>query len=673
MLSHRLSNEKKKAEGKDYQFWICPKCGEFNLHDEKTCRVCITPQDDSTTLPKIKKNTENQNGRNGTPWECAVCNRKNYETTVVCDMCCANEKPKRLSQEERLDLSWKYAVSRCKLTHQSFVDEDFPAEYDSLYYSPEDHEAEDTRWLRLCSLKLHGPRNNSPWVLFRHPLKPADVIQGVIGDCWLISALSVLALQHEHIIKRLFITFQVCEEGAYQIRLCKDGKWTSIMVDDRVPCDRDGYPYYAEALKNQMWVPLIEKAVAKLYGCYEALDAGYLIEGLNILTGVPCTTVSVFLDDKDRNESKLNSIWSKLLEYRNKRYPMLASCGSNYIDMNHAEAAEKGLETLHCYCVLEVRKIRQQRLIKLLDPRGVTDWKGAWTKTYILDLYMQSELLLNGCSELWIKLEDLTKYFSAVGVCKLRNEWFEETVSGKYPTYEDQTPSFISFVVEETTQIEFVLYQESLRMLPESERRQMDLFLVIFERKGSSYELFDYSEYRSTNLFICHEQTFQSGKYLVIPLSFNHWHSSHIKEPKYNLAFHSSRQIITRHIKLPLTLRDVLIPVAKKYGDVQDFLPRLRFYYFKKLFAGGLMMVENRYNEWAHFKCIAQESCCNITSSRGNTLDTSDSIPPNHGQIVAIYTKLKHEKSYAFYHKKYCRIVRHPELSDWGDEENSLN
>ncbi|KAF2901392.1 hypothetical protein ILUMI_04795, partial [Ignelater luminosus] len=343
------------------------------------------------------------------------------------------------------------------------------------------------------------------------------------GNCWLIGALSSLALHHKHLTKRLFITPEVCEEGAYQIRLFNDGKWVSVMVDDRIPCDKNGYPYYAKALENQMWVSLIEKAVAKLYGCYQALDAGPFIEGLSLLTGVPCIAIPVFLSDNNRSKYNLNTTWSKLLEYQSKKYPMLACCGSNYMNINHAEAEEKGLVTLHCE----------------------SDWKDGWAQAYSLDLYMPSEIQLNGPSDLWINLEDFTKYFSAVGVCKLRNEWFEETVSGKYPTYEDQTPSFVSFIVEETTEIEIVLYQ----------------ILGI----------------------IC--------------------------------------------------------------GCIND----------------------------GNFKCIAQESCCNITSSRGNTLNTIDSIPPKHGQIVAIYTKLKYEKSYAYAHKLSYKIVRDPELQDLGDEENSLN
>lgn len=46
-----------------------------------------------------------------------------------------------------------------------------------------------------------------------------------------------------------------------------------------------------QTYKKQLWVPLVEKGLAKLYHSYEALHSGSLITGLSVLTGLPCEKV----------------------------------------------------------------------------------------------------------------------------------------------------------------------------------------------------------------------------------------------------------------------------------------------------------------------------------------------------------------------------------------------
>lgn len=47
-----------------------------------------------------------------------------------------------------------------------------------------------------------------------------------------------------------------------------------MVVDDYLPVDAEGELIYARNHENVFWVPLIEKAYAKLNGSYEFLEWG---------------------------------------------------------------------------------------------------------------------------------------------------------------------------------------------------------------------------------------------------------------------------------------------------------------------------------------------------------------------------------------------------------------
>lgn len=55
--------------------------------------------------------------------------------------------------------------------------------------------------------------------------------------------------------------------GHYAFRFFKEGKWVVVHIDDRLPCDKNGRLVFARCGNpDEMWVPLMEKAYAKLHG-----------------------------------------------------------------------------------------------------------------------------------------------------------------------------------------------------------------------------------------------------------------------------------------------------------------------------------------------------------------------------------------------------------------------
>ncbi len=77
------------------------------------------------------------------------------------------------------------------------------------------------------------------------------------------------------------------------MKLCHDGVWKAVCIDDLFPCYPPKYgsgPCFTTSLGKEIWVLILEKSFSKIFGSYEKIESGIPEEALKTLTGAPVIT-----------------------------------------------------------------------------------------------------------------------------------------------------------------------------------------------------------------------------------------------------------------------------------------------------------------------------------------------------------------------------------------------
>jgi hypothetical protein len=78
-------------------------------------------------------------------------------------------------------------------------------------------------------------------------------------------------------------------KGLFCLRIFKNFNWIYVIIDERVPvaiAPGPKQPIFGQCKDpHETWVAMIEKAYAKIHGCYGNLISGYIDEGVQELTG----------------------------------------------------------------------------------------------------------------------------------------------------------------------------------------------------------------------------------------------------------------------------------------------------------------------------------------------------------------------------------------------------
>jgi len=226
-----------------------------------------------------------------------------------------------------------------------------------------------------------------------------DVIQGRLGDCWILSSMAVLASRGDLMEKCFWRCNDVAMEAnmrKYGFRVCrvfKDSQWYFIIVDDRLPVfSKSGKPVFAHSRHtNELWVSLLEKAYAKLHKAYDSLIGGYIDGGLRDLTGLCAEELvlrkgHVGFHPQNLIDMESGALWNRLDEYANEWGCMMGcsiqpdpTTSGNVKSQVESKVGSTGLMMKHAYSLIDVGIVNGVKLVRLRNPWGFGEWTGSWS------------------------------------------------------------------------------------------------------------------------------------------------------------------------------------------------------------------------------------------------------------------------------------------------------
>ena len=378
------------------------------------------------------------------------------------------------------------------------------------------------------SLSIYGSTPPKSWsVVWRRPseflegnidmfcggIESSDILQGELGDCWLMCSLCSLASKPEF-IRRIFLNPEYCEQNFYRLRLCKDGEWQNITVDDMIPCkESSNKPLFSRCNGNELWVIILEKAYAKFFGSYMALKGGMAQESFEDLTGCPAFTYHF-----DKIEEKIISgeFWSDLLSWVSAGHCLLAATSA---EVNESE----GIVASHYYTVIKAIECNGFKLLHLRNPWGSFEWKGAWsdespewTPRMINQLHPVFD---KDDGAFWMSINDFLQNFQRIvlGKTNFVKELRVKTIVRVNALYGAFPEEYFVLTVRERCNVVIELHQEDERCVGVEEHRPyLDLGMALLME---GFGLINYAAISQQRRESQLEMDLVPGTYCIVPIS----------------------------------------------------------------------------------------------------------------------------------------------------------
>mmetsp|Transcript_75016 Transcript_75016/g.223574 ORF Transcript_75016/g.223574 Transcript_75016/m.223574 type:complete len:718 (-) Transcript_75016:50-2203(-) len=261
-----------------------------------------------------------------------------------------------------------------------------------------------------------------------------DVMQGAVGDCWLISVIASLACVPKH-VKQLIYPQEVSKYGAYAVRLFSAvrSEWLWVVVDDRIPLGPSRRPYFMSAQDpNELWPVLLEKAFAKVSSCYAGLSPAVACGGTCSMTMVSGSSdvlswAGKAFEGSDGGEHDVDMVWDAVVAACDAG--CAAACGvadENWGKHTNAEMDAVGVVYNHVFSCVGYRQLEDgARLLRLRNPWGEGgEWRGPWSDgSAEWTEERKAEVPEHAARDdgaFFISIQDFYRYWYRLEICRLQ-------------------------------------------------------------------------------------------------------------------------------------------------------------------------------------------------------------------------------------------------------------
>lgn len=313
--------------------------------------------------------------------------------------------------KEELEIRYDQIVHMGIKSGRKYIDPEFTPKNSLLVGSAPLHPYFKDAISNLAEWKRPNQLSDNP-KLFVDGTNNTDVIQGQIGDCYLLSSFSILG--DYQWITDLFVGYS-SRAGVCAVVIYKDGLWRPILIDDLLPVDQNDQLLFGRSTEpNEFWVSLLEKAYAKLHGSYESINTGAGANAMEDLTGGIGRTFNIHTKGQDES---IELIWSKI--------SLLSQDYFLTISRTRDSDLIGGIAGSHSYGIITGIDLDEGRLVKIRNPWGKGEWTGDWSDQSSLWTPELREATGSKPEEegvFWMTIQDLIKEYDLLSECQIYDQ-----------------------------------------------------------------------------------------------------------------------------------------------------------------------------------------------------------------------------------------------------------